>query len=341
MNLKAICSTSKLNLKKWTDFMETHPHANIFQTLEMYEVYKATKNYEPVFLAITDKDGNISGSLLAVIQKEHAGLLGTLSTRAIIIGGPLIKNNDPKALDYLLKEYAKIIKRAIYTQFRNLWDWKEQKEIFTKNGFAYEDHLDILFDLSESEDDLWKGMKNSCRKNINKSYRNNIKVEEINLGDNKLLIESFNILKNVYLRIKLPFPDKTLFENAVKYLCNKKYLHTQGAFLQDELIGIRILLCYKKILYDWYAGAKDEFLSYKPNDILPWEIMKWGIKNGYEMFDFGGAGKPDIPYGVRDYKLKFGGKLVNYGRFTKTHKPFLFRTVKFGFKFWQKLNRKL
>ena len=37
---------------------------------------------------------------------------------------------------------------------------------------------------------------------------------------------------------------------------------------------------------------------------------------------FGGAGKPDKPYGVRDYKLKFGGQLVNWGRFEKVHKPF-------------------
>jgi lipid II:glycine glycyltransferase (peptidoglycan interpeptide bridge formation enzyme) len=65
--------------------------------------------------------------------------------------------------------------------------------------------------------------------------------------------------------------------------------------------------------------------------------MEWGHNNGYEKFDFGGAGKPDEEYGVRDYKLKFGGELVNWGRFQKVHKPFLMRVGKLGFKIWQKL----
>ena len=42
---------------------------------------------------------------------------------------------------------------------------------------------------------------------------------------------------------------------------------------------------------------------------------------GKTIFDFGGAGKPVVHYGVRDYKMKFGGKLVNYGRLTLVHNP--------------------
>ena len=35
--------------------------------------------------------------------------------------------------------------------------------------------------------------------------------------------------------------------------------------------------------------------------------------------DFGGAGKPDEPYGVRTFKAKYGGELVNYGRYVCVH----------------------
>jgi lipid II:glycine glycyltransferase (peptidoglycan interpeptide bridge formation enzyme) len=37
-----------------------------------------------------------------------------------------------------------------------------------------------------------------------------------------------------------------------------------------------------------------------------------------------GAGKPDIPYGVRDFKMAFGGQLVEHGRFLCIHKPLLY-----------------
>lgn len=35
--------------------MYNHPQGNIFQTIEMAEVYKRTKNYEPVSLAVVDE----------------------------------------------------------------------------------------------------------------------------------------------------------------------------------------------------------------------------------------------------------------------------------------------
>jgi len=37
-----------------------------------------------------------------------------------------------------------------------MWEWRDLKEIFIKNGFEYEEHLDILVDLNKNEEELWK-----------------------------------------------------------------------------------------------------------------------------------------------------------------------------------------
>lgn len=39
-----------------------------------------------------------------------------------------------------------------------------------------------------------------------------------------------------------------------------------------------------------------------------------GAENGCRVYDFGGAGKPDKEYRVGDFKAKYGGELVSYGR---------------------------
>jgi serine/alanine adding enzyme len=52
-----------------------------------------------------------------------------------------------------------------------------------------------------------------------------------------------------------------------------------------------------------------------------WDVIKWGAGNGYGVLDFGGAGKPGEIYGVRDFKAKFNGRRVNYGRNTHVHAP--------------------
>ena len=84
-----------------------------------------------------------------------------------------------------------------------------------------------------------------------------------------------------------------------------------------------------------FYGTENKY----PNDLIPWEVFLWGKENGYKLLDFGGAGKPDIPYGVREYKRKFGGELVNYGRFTHIHKPILMAFGIFVLWIWQKCSK--
>ena len=63
-----------------------------------------------------------------------------------------------------------------------------------------------------------------------------------------------------------------------------------------------------------------------PNEVLTWELLRWGCENGFELYDFGGAGRPSQKYGVRDFKAKFGGQQVDYGRFKNIHSILLYRT---------------
>ena len=47
--------TDSPDIKQWSDFVYNHEYGNIFQTPEMTEGSKRTKNYEPVSLAVVDK----------------------------------------------------------------------------------------------------------------------------------------------------------------------------------------------------------------------------------------------------------------------------------------------
>lgn len=328
--------TTYLPYDLWFSFVYNHPNGNIFQTPEMYEVYKNTKNYEPIFLAVIDEKEEILGTLLAVIQKEYSGFLGSFTARSIIYGGPLIKDNNPDVLDLILKEYDKITKsKAIYSQFRNMWEWREFKNIFIKNGFNYEEHLDIIVNLIKSEDELWRNVDTKRRNEIRNATKSNIIFSIKTEID--YLKQCYEILKKVYKRAKLPLPAYSFFENILK-LSNENFgLKLYCAEYDNKIIGCMLGLIYKGTIYDFYAGAYQEFYSKHPNDLIPWSVFLWGKNNGFEKFDFGGAGKPDKPYGVRDYKLKFGGELVNWGRFENVHKPLLMKVGKIGLKVWQKL----
>ena len=327
---------TKIDKQKWSEFVYNHPNGNIFQTPEMYEVYQNTKNYEPVLVAAIDDNENIQGILLAVIQKEHNGLLGLLSARSIIFGGPLIRNENAEVLDIILKEYNKIVKKkAIYSQFRNMWDWANLKDVFVNNGFKYEEHLNILIDLNKSEEELWKDVHSKRRNEIRRAKKEgtNFSVKS-NIND---LHKCYNILKIVYKRAKLPIPNISFFKNIFVNKNNNIGLKLFCAENDNKIIGCLLALSYKDTIYDFYAGAYSEYYNKYPNDLIPWEVFLWGKENKYSVFDFGGAGKPDVQYGVRDYKKKFGGQFVEYGRFEMVHKVIQFKIAQLGFKLWKKL----
>jgi serine/alanine adding enzyme len=61
--------------------------------------------------------------------------------------------------------------------------------------------------------------------------------------------------------------------------------------------------------------------SIYPAECITWHRIDWGRGHGFAHYDFGGAGSPHKRYGVRDFKAKFGGQLVNFGRYRKVYSP--------------------
>jgi lipid II:glycine glycyltransferase (peptidoglycan interpeptide bridge formation enzyme) len=331
--------TDEVDRKQWSDFILNHPEGNIFQTPELFDVFKATKNNTPQLIAVLNEKNCITGILLAVIQKEHSGILDRFTERSIIWGGPLILDNNVEVLNIILKKYNSMIKKkAIYSQFRNLWTQdNEFKTCFEKHGYIYEEHLNILVDLKKDKEQLWKEVNPKGRNKIRKAAKEGTAFMVIE--EYEQIEEIYKILEDVYKRAGLPLHDKSLFEGAWKYLSKKSMIKFFGAINNGKIIGTRIVLCFREKLYDWYAGSYKEYQKKNPNDLLTWEVFLWSKRNGYKVFDFGGAGRPGTPYGVRDYKLKFGGKVVNFGRYNKVHKPVLMKIGKLGLKVWKILRR--
>lgn len=329
--------TQTLDRDKWSAFVREHPRGGVFQTPEMFDLLSETRNNQPGLAAVTDETGDIAALMVYAVQYEVTKWLGPLTARAVVRGGPLVSGNDQTVLQVLLEGYDKVIKRKIvYTQLRNAWEQDpKMAEVFKTNGYLYEDHLNILLDLEKSEEQLWKEVHSKRRNEIRRARKEGATTRELtNPGE---IDTAYAILKDVYNRAKLPLHHKSMFDSAVKILGPKGMIRYFGAFVDEKLIGTIVALCYKDTIFDWYAGSYRQYYKKYPNDLLPWEVFLWGKENGYQQFDFGGAGKPGVPYGVRDYKKKFGGQLVNHGRYEKSHHPMVMKAAAAAFKLWRKL----
>lgn len=336
-----ISDLSELNNESWLLFLKDHPNGNIFQSHNLYEVYKKTKDNKPIFLACTNSSGKIIGVLMGILLFSKNPLIKPFSSRCIIWGGPIVEHNNLFAAKALISELnKKVSKKTVYIQFRNIFETTLFDLTFEKLGYSKEDHLDIIIDLKKGEEALWKEIHPSRKKQIRRSIKRGCSVDVIEKLDSHIIEKCYDMLENTYKMVGLPCPSFDFFNQAFKELSSTNHLKAFIAYYGKKIIGFRFVLIFNDLIYDWYAASDRLFSDKYPNDILPWEVLRWGIKNNYATFDFGGAGKPGKKYGVRDYKMKFGGKLVNYGRYQKINKPLIYVLGKLIISIFKKLKGK-
>ncbi len=318
---------------EWRRFIASNPNSNIFHTPEMFEVYANTKGHHPSLWAAVGHNGCTLALLLPVQITLREGLFRSLTTRAIVYGSALWEPGEEglKALTVLLKSYVQGTDGSpLFTELRNLWDMTTVSSILCGQGFVYEEHLNYLINLDRSPEEIFLSIGPRTRKNIRRGLnRGEVIIEEVK--ERKQVRDCYELLRKTYQNAQVPLADCSLFESAFDVLLPKNMIRFTCARVDNAFAATSIELLYKDGVYGWYGGMDRAYTSYVPNELLMWHILQWGAEKGYRSYDFGGAGKPKQEYGVRDFKAKFGGELVCFGRYTFVHAPLLLHISTAGY----------
>ncbi len=327
-----------LDKSRWRNFVSEHPQGNIFQTPEMFKVFSRIDDYNPELWAVVNSKGGVLALFLPV-EITINKLFKSLTTRAIVYGSVLCdEGQDGKAsLELLLRAYNREIHQPpIFTELRNLYDMNAVQSIFLRCGYKFEEHLNYLIDISRPVEEIFQTIGKRTRKNIRRGInQGRVLIEEV--SDRKQLNASVKLIQDTYRLAKVPLAGRLLFEAVFDQLVPKGMARFTLASVDENPAAASVELLYKDVVYGWYSGLDRSYSSYNPNELLMWNILKWGAENGFQIYDFGGAGKPGEEYGVRDFKAKFGGDLVCFGRNTYIHRPGLFNLSKAGYRVYQSL----
>lgn len=320
------------DIARWRSFAAAQPDGNIFHTPEMHWVFARAARHRPTCWAAVDEDGCPLALLPVVDTAVLDGPFRRLSARAVAYGGVLCRPDDTgrRALAALLRAYAQQAHPAVvFTELRNQADCAFLQPVLAGAGFHFEGHLNYLIDLTLSEEELWRRINHGGRQAIRAAERKGVEV--IEAGDETQVAEGYAILRSIYARIQVPLPDLSLFAAAYEVLAPRRMMALFLARHDGRTIGAAFNLHYNGRILGWYGGGDREARGLAANDMLIWHAIRRGREMGMSTFDFGGAGKPDEAYGVRDYKAKFGGELVNFGRNTFVHAPRLLRVSQLGY----------
>lgn len=335
MDIVIKTDVNTIDHQQWSYFITHHPKGSVFQTPQMFRCYEQTPRNNP-YIFVAYHNSEIIGVLLAVVINEKGMLKQLFSTRSIIISGPVVKDDNAKVLSLLLKAYDNALgNQIIYTQIRNQFEQLDNCDVFRILGYTFEPHLNYLITL-DNEENIWNRIGKGRIKQIKKAQKNGliVQVYECQEITDDLLRNGYEVIREVYQRANLPLVDYVQIAAAkAEGLLVMFVVRTK----EGEMVGCRFALSFGTSLYGWYAGSHSRFYPLFPNDVLIWETLRWACDNGYKVFDYGGAGSPNKPYGVRDFKAQMGGKCVNFGRYEKVHQPLKMWIGKHGYSIYRKL----
>lgn len=322
--------------EEWRRFVEEHPAGNIFHTPEMFQVFSHAKGHQPELWAATEGE-RVLALLLPVRITVMNGLLHLLTTRAVVYGSVLCASGaeGQDALTMLLRTYTCKVKGGFFTELRNLSNLSDIQPVLNECGFAYEEHLNFLIHLDQPEETIWRKISKGGRQSVRTSRNKGTIVEEVT--ERQKVTIAYQLLREVYSRVRIPLASPTLFEAAFDILGPKGMFKILLARVDGHYVGACLLLMYKGRIVDWYAGNERAFSSYCAGELLIWHTLQWGKEHHFHLFDFGGAGKPDEDYGPRRFKAKFGGTLANYGRNICVHHPHLLCLSQWGYQVYRRL----
>lgn len=305
----------------WDQFVLDHPKGSIFHSSPMIRVFRRAKHHEVLPLAALGPKGEIIALLVAVRVQTLPDPLGRLSSRSILYAEPLCHDNEPSidALAELVRQHDRQLRRRIlFTEIRPLWAPGPERVALERCGYQYLDYLNFVVDLTQPVEVLWANLRQSARRGVRKCEKYGLHRVDIDTPEGVAMMYDF--FEMSFSHAEVPLAHVSLFEAAYEILGPLGQLKLQALYDGKKALGAGAMLAFKDQVYAWYNGV-ERHNSFSPIDYQTWYEFVWGHESGYARYDFGGAGWPDIPYGVRDYKAKFGGELVRYGRYRKVYSP--------------------
>jgi len=185
---------------------------------------------------------------------------------------------------------------------------KKGRSLFTKYSFQ--------LDLKKSEEKLLKKMHSKTRYNIRLAGRKGVKVVIDNSEEN------FKLFLYLLFQETLPrqgfyahTPD--YYQNLWKVLKPAGMVHLLRAYWKKETLAIFMVFIFNNKIYYPYGASTRKYRELMASNLLMWEAIRFGEKQGCKLFDMWGslgpkANKNDPWYGFHRFKQGYGGDLVEF-----------------------------
>lgn len=315
-------------------FVSSHPKGHFLQSLYWGE-FKG--NYHAIMSL--DGDGKVRGAMLVTLIDAPIGKSKLLYAPR----GPVCDAGDVQAMQDLIdgaKALAEKVGGYMLTMDPDVGAG-EFSENLQKCGMHISGSSDnaILQPLSVfrikvggmSDDELMMSFHSKARYSVRSSLKSGAvcriagrdKLEDFQ----RLLTETAK--RDHFTPRPMSYFNK-MFDTLPENMCKLFVVELDG-----QVIAGSVLICYGNKTWHLYGGSDDIHTKELPNFLMQWEMMRWTIAQGCDIYDMRGvAGEGDKTKpleGLFRFKKRFGGELEEYvGRMDLVYKPGVKNVIDLG-----------
>lgn len=369
MNCRVL-TYSDINRDQWSALVLTSATGTWFQLPQAYDLFASLPSvFAPFAVAVVSpkKEAGtpphetrgwsaeeLRGVCIGYVTLEQSAIRQFFTRRAIIIGGPTLADDatdeEVSALlcavnRSLLSRKAGVGLSPIYIEIRNFNDYCHWRTAFVAAGFNYQPHLNFHVDCTDL-DAMWNRLSANRRRQIRKqsaqTLQESIATSAVTEQDVR---EWYAILHQLYCtKVRTPLWPVEFFLNAYRQGVGRFVLvRYNGKIIGGSMLVVKPTITPTStaiapdrtstggVAYEWYeCGLNTEYKDQCPSVMTTYADMLYAHEQGCAYYDMMGAGVPDKPYGVRDFKQRFGGRLVEYGRWLYVARPLLYGIGQMG-----------
>ena len=285
----------------WQAYVNSHPDATIYHTLEWRDIIYNEYKFEPVYL-MAKAEGTVVGVLPMFLINNLRGRR-FVSLPFSIYGGPL--GDTGPVTSALLARCIEMVSEGK----ANSLEIRPGRQIDCAETLGFAPlawGVGTIMDLTVGQDALWSSLAE--RFNVLKGAKKGLRFI---LTDGERLKEFYRLQLMTRRRLGLPTPSFGYYESFFKWLPGMAKL----AIVEKDgkAIAGDLFFTYKDDVLLALNVSDREYRDYKPNDFMIWSIAEWACKAGFKRLDHGPVSFEEK--GLLHFKKKWGGETVKASRY--------------------------
>jgi hypothetical protein len=297
-------------------------YRSIFGSRTFMSIAAAHNRYEPQLLVVEDCGGVVAYPyfLRPTNTLEFAPDIAAFDSMTPEFTGPIVTGFASADLRRSFKTAieAEVQKHCIVSEFGHLHPWADHDGLLDMSLTTHDREI-VWIDVTLGKDVLWREhFSHACRKNINRSQRENVRVFEAETEDH---IREFH---RIYLHTMDRNNARSSYYFGLDYFLSIfRELRSNARFILAEhrgrIIASVLYLHDANNVYSYLGGADADSQEARPSNAVIFDTIKWAREYGKKRFILGGGYRPDD--GIFRFKSSFSRNLVKFYTYRRIHIP--------------------